>query len=275
MKRFALLLISVLFTGMLLAATVDTVSIYSNSMKKEIKTVVVKPARYGYDTQRYPVVYLLHGHGGGYANWITRVPHIQELADRFNMIIVCPDGAKSSWYYDSPIDPNFQYETFVAKEVPAYIDSNYKTIEDRTGRAITGLSMGGHGGMFIGFRHADFFSACGSMSGALNTTVITRGYNVEERLGDTATNRKYWEDWSVMKVIETYPKDSLAIIVDCGTEDMIVAMSRAAHEKMLKLKIPHDYIERPGKHDWKYWNTAVDYQMLFFRKHFDTVKKKN
>jgi S-formylglutathione hydrolase FrmB len=131
--------------------------------------------------------------------------------------------------------------------------------------------MGGHGGIFIGFRHAETFSACGSTSGALNVTVITQGYGVEKRLGDTAVNKKYWHDWSALNVIEQYPKDSLAIIMDCGTEDRVLFMNRQVHEKMLKLKIPHDYIERPGEHNWKYWNTSVDYQLIYFKKYFDRV----
>lgn len=252
------------------AASVDTVEIHSNSMNKKIKTVIVKPESYNaQSSKQYPVVYLLHGYGGNYRNWITRVPHIKQLADQHQMIIVCPDGAIGSWYFDSPVDENYRYETFVGTEVPAYVDANYKTIANRKGRVITGLSMGGHGGMFIGFRHADQFSGCGSMSGALHVTGITRGYDVEKRLGDTAANKKYWQDWSVLKVVEQYPKDSLSIIIDCGIQDRIIGMTRAAHDKMLKLNIPHDYIERPGAHDWAYWRTAIDHQLLFFRKHFD------
>ena len=72
-----------------------------------------------------------------------------------------------------------------------------------------------------------------------------------------------------MKEMELYPKDSLAIIIDCGTEDRILEMSRMAHKKMLALNIPHDYTERPGKHDWNYWRTAIEYQLLFFRNYFD------
>jgi S-formylglutathione hydrolase FrmB len=256
----------------LFAASVDTITIYSKAMRKNIKTVVVKPE--GYDFQgkkKYPVVYLLHGYGGNYRNWITRVPQIQTLADQHQLMIVCPDGAIGSWYFDSPIDSSYQYETFVSKEVPDFIDGTYHTIADRKGRGITGLSMGGHGGMFIGFRHADRFSGCGSMSGALHVSMITKGYDVEKRLGDTALNKKYWQDWSVLKVIEQYPKDSLSIIIDCGIQDRIIGMSRAAHDKLMKLNIPHDYIERPGGHDWPYWRTAIDYQLLFFRKHFDKM----
>ena len=262
---FAFLLVLSKFS---FAGKVDTVSIYSLAMQKSFNCVVITPDAHK-KKKIFPVIYLLHGHGGSYSNWIKRVPQLAKYADEFQTIIVCPDGAVNSWYYDSPVDSTMKFETYIAEEVPAYIDAHYKTIKDRKARAITGLSMGGHGGLFLGFRHADFFGACGSMSGALVIDYITRGYGVEKRLGDTLTNRHYYRDLSIMHEMENYPKDSLAIIMDCGTEDLIVEMSRMAHRKMLELKIPHDYIERPGKHDWKYWATAIEYQLFFFRNYFD------
>jgi len=268
MKAFLLLLLLV-GCKYLHAGTVDTVSIRSASMKKNIKCVVIKPDAYKNKNQFFPTIYLLHGHGGRYDNWIKRVNELKDYADQFNVLIVCPDGAVSSWYFDSPIDSNMRYETFIATEVPGFIETRYRTIKDRKARAITGLSMGGHGGLFLGFRHADFFGACGSMSGALLIEFIKDpNYNVDKRLGDTSNTLRYRE-YSIMKEMENYPKDSIAIIIDCGVQDFIIDMSRVAHQKMLSLKIPHDYIERPGKHDWKYWRTAVEYQLLFFRNYFD------
>ncbi|HEU4473105.1 MAG TPA: alpha/beta hydrolase-fold protein [Flavisolibacter sp.] len=254
------------------AAGIDTASIHSKSMNRALKCVVIVPEDKK-DGVRFPVVYLLHGHGGAYHNWIRRVPQLASLADQHRMIIVCPDAAFSSWYFDSPIDSSMQFETYIAKEVPAYIDNHYPTIKGRSARAITGLSMGGHGGLFLGFRHAGFFGACGSMSGALMIENITKGFDVEKRLGDTIANRHYYRELSIMKQMEQYPKDSVAIVMDCGTEDFVIEMSRAAHRKMLSLKIPHDYTERPGKHDWKYWGNAIEYQLLFFRRYFDRAAK--
>jgi S-formylglutathione hydrolase FrmB len=267
MKHFFPFLISaLLLAGTLQAAQVDTIEIYSNSMHKAIKTVVIKPSVK--KSTRFPVVYLLHGAGGSYANWIQKVPHIQQLADQYQLMIVCPDGASTSWYFDSPIDSTFKYETFVSMEVPDYIDSHYNTIPSREARAITGLSMGGHGSLFLAFRHADRFSISGSMSGALHISVIRKGYNVEKRLGDTLTNASYWNNWSVLNVIEKYPKDSLHILIDCGTEDRVLPMNRAVHEKMLLLKIPHEYLERPGEHNWPYWDNAIDYQLFYINNLF-------
>jgi len=139
------------------AATVDTVSIYSTSMKKVLKCVVIKPDSYKKRKNTFPAVYLLHGHGGWYANWIIRVPELKEYADQYQLMIVCPDGGYNSWYLDSPVDSTVRFETYVSKEVVNYIDAHYRTIKDRKARAITGLSMGGHGGLFLGFRHADIF----------------------------------------------------------------------------------------------------------------------
>ncbi|HEX7846086.1 MAG TPA: alpha/beta hydrolase family protein [Chitinophagaceae bacterium] len=237
-------------------------------MKKDIKAVVIKPANYKKSKTAFPVVYLLHGYGGWYSNWIIRVPQLKEHADAFNMIIVCPDGGNAGWYFDSPLDSTMQYETYIAKEVPAYIDAHYNTIKDRSGRAITGLSMGGHGGLFLGFRNAGFFGACGSMSGAVDLNGIKNSYEIRKLIGDTIQYADNWKKYSVMNIVDDYPKDSLAIIIDCGTTDFLFKANQQLHQKMLQLKIPHDYIERPGKHEWPYWRNAVQYQLLFFREYF-------
>lgn len=273
--RIILSLLILFITTQNFAASVDTVNIYSNRMHKSYKCVVVKPDNYNQKSTSFPTVYLLHGFSGAYDNWIKKVPQIKQYADDYQLLIVCPDAAYSSWYFDSPIDSTMRFETYIASEVPAYIEAHYRTIKNRKARAITGLSMGGHGGLFLGFRHADYFGACGSMSGALQIDYITKNYDVEKRLGDTITNRHYYKELSIMTEMEQYPKDSLAIIMDCGTEDFIIEMSRAAHQKMLALHIPHDYTERPGKHDWNYWANAVQYQLLYFKNYFDRQQKKS
>ncbi len=254
------------------AGTVDTIQIFSNAMQRSYGAVVIKPVNYGKSGGRFETVYLLHGHGGAFSNWIQLVPQLKKYADDYQLLIVCPDGKMAGWYLNSPLADSMQFETYVATEVPAFIDAHYNTIADRKARAITGLSMGGHGGLFLGFRHQDMFSACGSMSGALLIKNITdKRYGIEKLLGDSTQLQLYYDN-SVMKQLDLRNKDSLAIIIDCGTEDFIVGMSRAVHARMLELKVPHDYTERPGKHDWNYWRTAVQYQLLYFRNYFDQAK---
>jgi S-formylglutathione hydrolase FrmB len=255
------------------AASVDTVEIYSNAMHRSFKCVVIKPEKYKKEKLSFPVVYLLHGYAGWYSNWIIRVPQLTDYADKYCMIIVCPDGGYSSWYFDSPVDSSMRYETYIGNEVPSFIDEHYHTIRDRRARAITGLSMGGHGSLFLAFRHAGFFGACGSISGCVNVNNFRNKYDIEKRLGDSATHPANGNEYSVMRVIDRQPGDTLAIIFDCGISDAFHEDNKALHDKMLRLKIAHDYIERPGKHEWAYWRNSIEYHLLFFRKYFDRYFK--
>lgn len=250
-------------------ATVDTVSIYSKAMNKEYKCVVIKPDQF--KSFAVPVVYLLHGYGGWYSNWITRVPELKDYADRYQLMIVCPEGL-NSWYFDSPVDSTYRFETYISKEVPEYVDSHYLTIKDRKARAITGLSMGGHGGLFLGIRHADLFGACGSMSGGVDLNYSRSKFEVAKRIGDTVNYADNWRTYSVIDLVEHMGKDTAAMIIDCGYNDIFYKDNHALHEKMIQLKIPHEYTERPGKHDWTYWKNSIQYHLLFFRNYFDKNK---
>ncbi|UAY52396.1 alpha/beta hydrolase [Ferruginibacter albus] len=255
------------------AATVDTITIYSAAMKKSISCVVISPNSYKTQKSNYPVVYLLHGYSGNYSNWIQKVPSLKKQADDYQMLLICPDGGFSSWYFDSPVDSTMRYETYISKEVIKYIDTHYRTIKNKHGRAIAGLSMGGHGALFLSIRHPELFGACGSMSGGVDLLSSHNKYDIIKRIGDTTTNNPYWHDYSAVNFIENYkPSDSLAFIIDCGTSDGFYTINHQLHEKMLSLKIQHDYIERPGEHNWDYWANAVKYQLLFFRNYFNKYK---
>ncbi len=268
LKKISLILTLFFSTLYLNAATIDTISIYSNAMHKSFKCVVIKPKTYT-AKHKFPVVYLLHGYSGNQTDWILKVPQIKNYADEYNMMIVCPDGGYSSWYFDSPLDSTMKFETYISTEVPNYIDKHYSTIANRKGRAITGLSMGGHGALYLAFKHSNFFGACGSMSGGVDIRPFTKKWDISKQLGDSAHYSQNWNDNTVVNVVEKYRTDSLAIIFDCGTDDFFYGVNKALHQKLLQLVIAHDYIERPGDHSWPYWSNAIGYQLLYFKKYFD------
>ena len=62
----------------------------------------------------------------------------------------------------------------------------------------------------------------------------------------------------------------MAIIFDCGLDDFFLEVNRSLHKKLMELKIEHDYIERPGAHNKDYWGSSIDYQLLYFKKYFNS-----
>ncbi|MDR1097371.1 MAG: esterase family protein, partial [Tannerella sp.] len=250
------------------AERIDTVKTFSAAMQKEIPAVVILPDNFS-TSKIYPVVYLLHVHGGSYG---TKLGDITKLADTYGCIIVHPDGGYSSWYLDSPIDPSCRYETYISRELVEFIDRTYPVTASPAGRAITGISMGGHGALYLAFRHQDVFGAAGSMSGGVDFRPFPNRWDLAKRLGSYAENPDNWEKNTVVNMVHLLTPNSLALIFDCGTEDFFYKVNCQLHEKLLDRNIPHDFISRPGTHDYAYFSTAMHYQMLFFYKYFNSEK---
>lgn len=273
MKRLLLLPITLLLCIVSLCAQqVDTVTIHSK-MGHDLKNVVILPKSYAEGNTRYPVVYLLHGCGGNYASWITIKPELPQLASQYNLIIVCPDGLINSWYWNSPLNKDMQFEDYISDEVIRYTDSHYRTIADRSARAISGLSMGGHGAMWNAIRHRNVFGAAGSISGGLDIRPFPTNWKMQNQLGEFASNKKRWDEHTVINLIPSLKDGDLAIIIDCGVDDFFLEVNRRAHQSLLDHNIKHDYIERPGAHNNAYWNNSIDYQLLFFHKFFNQAKE--
>ncbi|MCE5345427.1 MAG: esterase family protein [Bacteroidales bacterium] len=273
MKRILVILLSIWAFASAPAAIVDTIQVYSQSMHKYIKAVIVTPDKYS-SAKELPVVYLLHGHSGNHLDWINKAKGFEKASDQHNLIIVCPDGGYASWYWNSPVDPGSQYETFVSDELVKAIDAKYKTIKDRKGRAITGLSMGGHGALYLAIRHQDVYGAAGSMSGGVDIRPFPDNWEMSKQLGTYAEYPERWEKNTVINMLNQLTPNSLAIIIDCGTEDFFFRVNENLHQQLLYRNIPHDFIARPGIHNWPYWTNAVKFQMLFMSNYFNSANIK-
>ncbi|UII24106.1 alpha/beta hydrolase [Fulvivirga ligni] len=257
-----------LFSTTAFAAEVDTVTTHSTSMNKDINAVVITPKSYSKKKQ-FPVVYLLHGYSGNYKEWVRNVPKIKDLADQYGMIIVCPDGNYGSWYMDSPVKKESKFETYIVKELVSYVDKNYSTIAKREGRAITGLSMGGHGGLYLAFRNQDVFASAGSMSGGVDLKPFPNNWELASLLGTYAEHPENWEANSVIELTHLLTPNSLAISIECGTDDFFYAANVKLHEKLVYHNIPHRFTSSPGGHTWEFWSNAIDYQLAFFNVQFN------
>jgi S-formylglutathione hydrolase FrmB len=267
-----------------LAARVDTLDVVSVAMGRTLRAAVVLPEHYTKGKKRvtaqsFPVLYLLHGGSGSFRDWLTKTPDkmlLHRLADQYNVIIVTPDGDPTSYYFDSPLVKTSQFETFVSRELIDKIDNTYRTVRDRKGRLIAGLSMGGHGAMYISSRHPDLYAAAGSMSGVMNINTATwkvaadfaklRMENFARLLGPPKEGNAPYPGYTLVTLADTLKANKLPLIFDIGVDDFLIETNRELHRLLMDNKTPHDYIERPGGHTWAYWENALPYQLLFFSK---------
>lgn len=252
------------------AAYVDTLEIFSDVMRKNIKCLVIAPENYRPTGDPYPVLYLLHGYSGNFAGWLTDAPQLRQHADEYQMLIVCPDGGYDSWYLDSPVDSTVRYDTYISQEVVGFVDYYYNTRRERSGRAIAGLSMGGHGAITLAIKHIDTFGAAGSMAGGLDLRPFKRNdWDLKGVLGSPQSEWENWESASAVNFVPGLIGRNLSLIIDCGLNDFFLEANREMHRRLLQANIPHEYTERPGEHNGAYWGNAVDFQVLFFHKFFE------
>lgn len=290
MKKFFALALSLSMAAFTAKAVkVDTIQVPSASMNKTVTTVVYTPTpcdgkchadlkakgkkakkvQAPVEVKKYPMVAILHGAFGSYKAWTVEIkPNLGELADQLGMVLVCPDGTWGSWYWDSPRHKDMRYETFISKELVEYIDANYPTIGDRKARAITGLSMGGHGAMFNAMRHTDVWGAVGSMSGGLDIRPFPLNWGMAEQLGEMANNKDVWDKHTAINQISRIKNGDLAITFDCGESDFFLEVNKEMHSRLLGAGIDHDFTTRPGGHTSEYWANSIDYHLLFFKKFF-------
>lgn len=258
------------------ASTVDTLQIPSVAMAKTYKATVVLPNSYAKGKASFPVLYLLHGAYGHFSDWLSSTPDkntVKNLADQYNIIIVMPEGETFSFYLNSPVNKGSQFETYITEEVIQKIDKTYRTINDKKGRVITGLSMGGHGALYLSAKHPELFCAAGSMSGAVDMGVMLGVLPNEQILklmqpvfGDQSTNPDLYAQNAVIGMVDKIKANKLPLIIDCGVDDFLIEPNRELHRRLVYGKVPHEYTERPGAHTWEYWENALPFHVLFFSK---------
>jgi putative tributyrin esterase len=260
-------------------AKVDKLDIPSVAMNKIYKAAVILPDSYTKNKVNYPVLYLLHGGGGQFSDWLKNLPDrmlVHKLADQYNVIIVTPEGERLGGYLDSPVQDDNKFETYITNEVLNKIDNTYRTIRNRSGRMITGLSMGGHGALYLATLHPDLYCAAGSMSGALDLNPANWRISPEfaeqvrpgfERiLGPLGGKPDHYAAHSVVNMVEKMKENDVELIIDCGVDDFLLEPNRELHRRLLYAKVPHIYTEMPGEHSWEYWENSLPYHLLIFHK---------
>ena len=278
MKNLFLLLL--LFPSILVAqGRVDTIAVYSPSMKKTLKAAISFPSGYENGEGRYPVVYLLHGGSGAFSDWHQKVTEkgiVNQMAEEHKVLIVTPGVGPASYYYDSPLLDTVRYETYMIQELIPFIDKNYRTLAQKESRAITGLSMGGHGAITLAAKHPTLFIAAGSMSGVMNidTDLWKVGEDFRslrkkgqiEMLGPINYQGPLFNPYTAVGLVDQLKNQKISLIIDCGVDDFLIETNRQMHSLLMEKKVAHEYIERPGAHTWNYWTEALPVQFFFLSK---------
>jgi putative tributyrin esterase len=245
------------------AKNITTVQVHSASLGQERSMNVLLPADYDSSTERYPVLYLLHGYGDDHTAW-SYMTNLSGYAAAHRIIIAMPDGARS-FYINSAGDPEARFEDFIAKDVVGYMDSNYRTIPLRRARFIAGLSMGGYGAALLGLKHFDDFSVIGSFSGVLALTHESpedrrdpkRRAELETLIGPVGSAARQEHD--PFAAIEKVPPARMPLLyIVCGGQDHLVDQNRVFVAMLASKKIPYEYREvSPRVHSWDFWDEQI------------------
>ncbi|MES2733309.1 MAG: alpha/beta hydrolase family protein [Bacteroidota bacterium] len=269
-------------TGKLL----ESLQMKSQILGKEVKYCVYLPADYATSQRRYPVVYLLHGYSDDETGWV-QFGEANLIADKGiatgeipPMIIVMPD-AGVTWYVNDYQGKN-KYEDMFIKELIPYVDATYRTRNKREFRAISGLSMGGHGALLYAMHHPELFSVCAAFSSAIYTednmaTMPEAQYNTffTDLFGIKATGKARltdsWHKNSPLELAKTLPEDGLKQIqwfMDCGDDDFLYDGNAMMHVTLRNRNIPHEFRVRDGAHNWTYWRTSLPEGLKFIGQRF-------
>jgi S-formylglutathione hydrolase FrmB len=245
-------------------ASVEQGKLTSTLMGREMSYRVVLPYHWKRPKVKRPVIYLLHGLSGHFNNW-TDLTKLQEYASRYKFVIVTPEG-DDGWYTDSASKTDDKYESYIIRELLPEIEKKYGTETTRETRAIAGLSMGGYGAIKFGLKYPDMFSLAGSFSGFLATSTTTEkefpgviGRTINSVFGPVGSPTRSANDTFAMireatpEKIKTFP----FLYLDCGTEDFTFKANRDFAALLVEKKVPHEFRQLPGGHDWKYWNTQL------------------
>ena len=235
---------------------VETVWLQSRVTGRLLPYNVILPRGYSLPVhrERYPVLYLLHGHGGDYSSWIANTKLTDYMNER-NLIIVMPEG-QDGWYTDSATVPANKFETFIVNELIPDVESRFPVIPERSGRAIAGYSMGGYGALKFGLKYPQVFIFAGSMSGAFDASRRADNASIMETFGPLNSPIRNANDLTKIAA-EVRPSSLPRLYFDCGTGDPWLAANREMHTDFQRLGIEHEYSEQPGNHDWAYWDRQI------------------
>ena len=236
----------------------------------ERRMVVYLPASYYEDTlRRYPVMYLLHGARGNEITWheygdaFHRLDSLRRLGLAGDFILVQPnlnnyrddrdykDGrpvpaVRAFWLLDG------EAETYFHKDILERVDSLYRTVPGKEGRAIAGMSSGALQTLYLSASHPDTFDYVGLFSPYTRTTFAAWG-----------NKEVYGNLWRRLDAQFRTPPAMFAIYI--GKTDIFYPHIKAFERRLSRKGYPHRFVTAEGGHEWYNW---TDFLEDFYRTAF-------
>lgn len=246
------------------SSTVVNDSVKSDEFGRAMFVRVYLPE--GFDagrSEKYPVLYLLHGRHGNETDWTVN-GHLQERADQLiksgetpEMVIVMPDAGYSrtggaDGYFDAE---GYPYSTYFFNELLPAMERRYNAGGSPEKRALAGLSMGGGGAVAYAQRHPDMFRSVYAMSAAVSLPDYrkenTDPYNSAIRRNDCI---------DFVNAADKQTLGSLRAInwtLDCGDDDFLFDVNIDFFRAMRTAGVRVELRVRDGSHTWTYWRDAL------------------
>lgn len=217
-------------------------------------------------TEPFQTLYLLHGIVGSHGDWLYGT-RIQRWAEERNLAVVMPSG-DNMMYLDNPVD---KYGEYIGRELVEFTRSSFPLSHKREDTFIGGLSMGGFGALRNGLKYHETFGAIVALSAAL---VVDEKLLIPVEHPIFPSDREDYRRWVYGKdlqktlVSDVNPSWQIgelvrqgiqlpAIYMAVGQEDFLLENNRRFHGLLEELKVPHEYVEDPGAHEWDFWDSHI------------------
>ncbi|ETT72990.1 esterase [Paenibacillus sp. FSL R7-277] len=264
-------------TAPLQSPGVQNLVFHSEALDRDMRLSVYLPAGYN-ASQRYPVLYFIHGYGSRETDIFDGL-NLQQNAERLieagqiePLIIVAPqmDNSYGLNAVANPGDPaalgGERYEDYLVKDVVEYTDSHFKTLAERDSRYIGGISMGGFISLHSAFLHSDVYSRVGGHSPALflDDWSLAGGENgLVQFLYPTEALR---QERDPLLLAQNRDLSKLSIYLDCGAEDSyrFYEGTEQLYTLLKEKGVPVEYHLRAGQHDGDYWKSHMDEYLKFY-----------
>jgi S-formylglutathione hydrolase FrmB len=235
------------------------VTLRSASLEREVTYRVYAPAEIPAGT-KLAVVYLLHGNGGGIRDW-SNWSDAGKYATK-DLILVMPDGDSSYWMNER-LAPKEKYEDYFIKDLVPDVESRFPARNDREGRAIIGVSMGGFAAVRLSLARPDLFGFAGAISPSIDApsrrfSMRRWGQSMRFRtiFGPYGSAERRTSDPFVM-VKTADPEKTPYIYITAGRDEPLREPIERFARQLKERKLAYEFHELPGAHDWRQWDAQI------------------